>query len=401
MALPENSSFINDSVDMDPYGYQEPFGAKLFKLILEVIIGLFGVIGNIFVCIVILKTAKLRSSTYYFICSLAIADIGVLLVCLPFAVIKQELVTDWPFGEGFCLYIYPATEIFFGASIWSITVIAIERYRIIVVNRPKIETRNSTKRRCAWMVIVAIWFGNFLLAGIPVYNVIQYYANDEMKVCYSDWSFGGKEPKEALHIAYMLALTIFWYIFPLGAISFTYFAISRKIKERAQFLARIGARNTCEMEAPENDRARLRHDDKSRMRKNAKAQRILTPLVLVFAVSMFPLNLFRIIMISWREFTELEYYWVLYDIMVFFTISNSASNPIIYTVVSNEFRAGFGSLMRFRQLQRCRDSHSDSGVTNTTTLSSIMKVVTPKSKRRHENGQCSLGSFKYKHGTDI
>ena len=374
--------------------YDESFGAKVFKLILYVIIGLFGVIGNILVCIVVLKTAKLRSSTYYFICSLAVADIGVLLVCFPLAVIKQELLGDWPFGEIFCLYFYPATETVFGASIWSITVIAIERYRIIVANRPKIVTRSSKKRRYALMVIAAVWFGNFLLAGIPIYAVIKY---ENMKLCYPDWTFNGKEPKQILGILYQLALTSFWYIIPLCAISFTYWAISCKIKERSEFFARLAMRGPRELENPENDRDYLKHDNKSRMKKDAKARRLLTPLVVVFAVTMFPLNLFRVLTISWNGFPQWFYYRLFYDVMIFFTITNSAANPIIYTIFSNEFRTGFGNLMRLNQLKRCTDGPSDSGETKTTHLSGITKIITPRFKRKHQNIACDTENVRHKY----
>ena len=366
--------------------YDESFGAKVFKLILYVIIGLFGVIGNILVCIVVLKTAKLRSSTYYFICSLAVADIGVLLVCFPLAVIKQELLGDWPFGETFCLYIYPLTESVFGASIWSITVIAIERYRIIVVNRPKITTHNSKKKRYAWMVIAAVWLGNFLLTGAPIYPVMKYYEDSNIKVCYPEWTFEGKEPNKALKTAYLLALTIFWYIFPLGAISFTYWAVSRKIKERSEFLARIGVRGPRVWEDPENDRTRWSHDDKMSVNKDNKARRLLTPLVVVFAVTMFPLTLFRILTIWWDGFPDWKFFWLFCDVVIFFTITNSAANPIIYTIVSSEFRKGFGNLTHLKQLRRCTDSaHSDSGATNTTRLSSISKMITPKFSRKQQS----------------
>ena len=376
---------------MELESYEEPFGAKIFKLILYVIIGLLGVIGNILVCIVILKTAKLRSSTYYFICSLAIADIGVLLVCFSLAVIEQELLAEWPFGEGFCLYIYPATDTAFGASIWSITVIAIERYRVIVANRPKIITRNSKKRRYTWIVIAVVWLGNFLLAGIPLYVVIKYHEDSIKKVCYSEWKF-----KETLKTVYFLALTLVWYIIPLGIISFTYWAISRKIKERAEFLARIGMRGPREAGDLGHDHTSLRHEHKNCLKRDAKAQRLLTPLVVVFAVTMFPINLFRIIIISWYGFSEWEYYRLFYDIMIFFTISNSAANPIIYTVVSNEFRTGFGNLLHLNQLKRCTDSQGDSGITNITNLSGIIKIITPQPRRKHQNEGGESETFRRK-----
>ena len=111
-----------------PTYLHEPLGATVFQITLWSTIVILGVVGNLLVSIVIIGNPKMKTSINYYLLSLAIADLGVLLIIYPMAVLKY-LNVPWIFGEKACYYMYPTVEIFYGASIRSITAIAIERYR--------------------------------------------------------------------------------------------------------------------------------------------------------------------------------------------------------------------------------------------------------------------------------
>lgn len=65
-------------------------------IILNVLIFLFGTIGNIFVCLSVKRNYQLRNVTNYFIVNLAFADFLVILICLPATVI-WDLSLTWFF----------------------------------------------------------------------------------------------------------------------------------------------------------------------------------------------------------------------------------------------------------------------------------------------------------------
>ena len=105
---------------------------KIFKLTFEVLIVLFGVIGNVLVVIVINRLGKKKQPSDFYVQNLAIADLGILTLTFSLGVIKEKEPFNWPFGEFPCRYLYAVPEIFYGASVWFIEIITIERYSKVV-----------------------------------------------------------------------------------------------------------------------------------------------------------------------------------------------------------------------------------------------------------------------------
>ena len=68
----------------------------------------------------------------FYVQNLAIADLGTLTFIFSLGVIKEKAPYNWPFGEFARRYLYAVREIFYGASVSYITVIAIERYLKVV-----------------------------------------------------------------------------------------------------------------------------------------------------------------------------------------------------------------------------------------------------------------------------
>lgn len=62
--------------------------AEIFKLSIEVLIGWFGVTGNILVAIVISRLGRRRRPVDCYVHNLAIADLGTLLLTFPFFAIR-------------------------------------------------------------------------------------------------------------------------------------------------------------------------------------------------------------------------------------------------------------------------------------------------------------------------
>ena len=56
---------------------------------------------------------------------------------------------------------------------------------------------------------------------------------------------------------------------------------------------------------------------------------------------MLPLNVFRVVVLYWKEIAQQKYLWVYFNIYVFFVIVNSSINFFIYSLVTDEFRQGF------------------------------------------------------------
>lgn len=66
---------------------------------------LVGVTGNMLVALVIWRQHDMRSSTNYFLLNLSIADMLVLLICVPAGLVETyNPMTGWPLGKFMCKY---------------------------------------------------------------------------------------------------------------------------------------------------------------------------------------------------------------------------------------------------------------------------------------------------------
>ena len=309
---------------------------EILKLIFQIVIALCGVTGNILVIIVIRRLGKKKKPADFYVQNLAIADLGTLLLTFPLATIKEKADFKWLLGEFTCLYLYPVPEIFYGSSVWFIAVIAIERYRKIVTMNITGQSKHKTFLTTAKIVAACVWIMSFLTFCLPLYFVVKYSEfPNEGKTCGPVWL------PWVLARVYIGLMILFSYIFPLAIISFTYLAISREINQSSMFIKAM--KQIHDPVAKNRQCCSLTNIKSLRLKQNRRAKKILTPLVLVFAVTMLPLNLFRLAYVISPTFAEEYLENVMYAVLVF-VILNSSANPVIYVLVSADFRKGIKNL---------------------------------------------------------
>ena len=96
------------------------------RLACYVIIFIVGVIGNVLVCLVVCRERKMKNVTNYFIFNLAVSDLSVLLICIPFD--SGEIVTGtFPYGAFMCRLIYPLQTLATTASVGTLVAISLNR----------------------------------------------------------------------------------------------------------------------------------------------------------------------------------------------------------------------------------------------------------------------------------
>ena len=135
----ENST----ATSLDSGFLRENLSIRAVKLILYGLIFITGITGNMLVCLVVCRQRKLRTSTNFYIVNLAMADLAVLILCIPFDVTVQENSYVWPFGKFLCHIIYPIMTMCTFASVGTLTAIAYNRYTAI--SRPM---RVQAGRKC-------------------------------------------------------------------------------------------------------------------------------------------------------------------------------------------------------------------------------------------------------------
>lgn len=366
---------IDSSPTMNQLYFEEPAVLMITRLTIEVTLAFMGLVGNTVVSFVISRQHKFRSGLKLFIRNLAFADIGILAISFPIAVVKEQLPFYWPFGRVICLYFYPLAEVFHGVSVWSITAIAIERYRkITTIKGARNSTYISTKS-LNWGLL-AIWLISFLVVSLPLLFVMDFMEhNTETSTeifCVVAWS-------HTIHSIYIISLAIFWYLLPLVIIVFTYVKISREIQQSNEFHKTSIRRRSRQRNLEDSRNTRLTMEAK-RMRQNSKAKKILTPIVLVFTISMLPLNALRVMLLFWEELAFEKHFLLIYNVCVIGVVINSAADPLIYSIVSKDFRSELKetasqftqtlwNLIKLRRDDNNNASGSNIGLTQTREVS--------------------------------
>ena len=127
---------------------------------------------------------------------------------------------------------------------------------------------------------------------------------------------------------YNICLILLTYVIPLAIISFTYIEISRVLRQSINMTRPMKqAHHLAKSQSDKCDY--LVKLNGVRLRQNIRAKKILSPLVVIFAVTMLPLNVLRLTMVFWPAFSEQKYFAHLLHAVVVSTIINSAANPVV------------------------------------------------------------------------
>ncbi|KAF6213125.1 hypothetical protein GE061_010840 [Apolygus lucorum] len=148
---------------------RDPLYIVVPMTILYSLIFVTGVVGNISTCIVIARNRHMHTATNYYLFSLAISDLLLLVSGLP-----QEMYYIWSrypyvFGEAFCLLRGLAAETSANATVLTITAFTVERY--VAICHPFLAHTISKLSR-AVKFIIAIWIIALAFA-IPQVSVLN------------------------------------------------------------------------------------------------------------------------------------------------------------------------------------------------------------------------------------
>ncbi|XP_009977366.1 PREDICTED: D(2) dopamine receptor isoform X3 [Tauraco erythrolophus] len=161
---------LNESnADQKP---QYNYYAMLLTLLIFVI-----VFGNVLVCMAVSREKALQTTTNYLIVSLAVADLLVATLVMPWMV-YLEVVGEWRFSQIHCDIFVTLDVMMCTASILNLCAISIDRYTAVAM--PMLyNTRYSSKRRVTLMIAV-VWVLSFAISCPLLFGL----NNTEEKECF-------------------------------------------------------------------------------------------------------------------------------------------------------------------------------------------------------------------------
>ncbi|XP_058400485.1 D(2) dopamine receptor isoform X1 [Diceros bicornis minor] len=165
---PLNLSWYDD--DLESQNWSRPFNGSdgkadrphynYYAMLLTLLIFVI-VFGNVLVCMAVTREKALQTTTNYLIVSLAVADLLVATLVMPW-VVYLEVVGEWKFSRIHCDIFVTLDVMMCTASILNLCAISIDRYTAVAM--PMLyNTRYSSKRRVTVMITI-VWVLSFTIS---------------------------------------------------------------------------------------------------------------------------------------------------------------------------------------------------------------------------------------------
>ena len=219
-------------------------------------------------------------------------------------------------------------------------------------------------------------------------------------MCKHNWS------NQSYLYSYNIALVIVWYVLPLTVITFTYVKIRQRVKESFEFRNSMNLEYSFDVSKMTPSTVTSRQKQREKIwRTSNKTARILTPLVILFGVAMFPLTAVRLMFLIKQDIWKNKYYNLVLGLVNLFVIINSSANPLVYYLTSKEFKEAFKKIfkgLRERKnvfsLIRRRDSFAASSMRLSNGHRSVKNCDKKKTfKKSHNDSYTGISSVNVQH----
>ncbi|XP_074063824.1 thyrotropin-releasing hormone receptor [Macrotis lagotis] len=333
---------------------------QVVTILLVLIICGLGIIGNIMVVLVVMRTKHMRTPTNCYLVSLAVADLMV-LVAAGLPNITDSLYGSWVYGYVGCLCITYLQYLGINASSCSITAFTIERY-IAICHPIKAQFLCTFSR--AKKIIIFVW------AFTSIYCMLWFFLLDLNMVTYKDAtvvSCGYKVSRNYYSPIYLMDFGIF-YVVPMILATVLYGLIARIL-----FLNPIPS-DPKDSQTWRNDPTYLKKNlnaktasrcFNSTISSRKQVTKMLAVVVILFALLWMPYR--TLVVVNSFLSSPFQENWFLLFCRICIYL-NSAINPVIYNLMSQKFRAAF------RKLCNCKKKASEKPVNYSVALNySVIK----------------------------
>ncbi|KAJ7324662.1 hypothetical protein JRQ81_017682 [Phrynocephalus forsythii] len=325
-----------------------------------------GAVGNALTCLVIIQHRFMRTPTNYYLFSLAISDLLVLLVGMPLEI--YEMWSNYPFllGSSGCCFKTLLFEAVCFASILNVTALSVERYIAVVhpLRAKYVVTKNHAKKviLTVWVLSVVCSIPNTSLHGIQILYVPCWGVVPDSATCTL------VKPRLTYNLIIQVTTIVFFFL-PMGIISILYLLIGLQLRKEKMLEA---------LEAKSGNSYNY-HNVRLQQKKARRRQvtNMLFVLVVVFGICWAPFHTDRLVwsfITHWTDAMQHMFQYVHIISGVFFYLS-SAANPILYNLMSTRFREMFKEVMCYRRLQELGSRKRSPSSTRGTVRSTVTEHI--------------------------
>nr|APY20490.1 long wavelength sensitive opsin [Anorus arizonicus] len=334
---------------VDAYWYQFPPLNPLWHAILGFVIGCLGFIsfcGNGMVIYIFSSTKALRTPSNLLVVNLAFSDFLMMCSMSPIMVVNCYNET-WVFGPFVCEVYAMLGSLFGCASIWTMTMIALDRYNVIVKGLSGKPMTNKT----ALLRILFVWIFSLAWTLAPFFGWNRYVPEGNMTACGTDYL-----TKDWFSRSYILIYSVFVYFLPLFTIIYSYWFIVQAVAAHEKAMRE---------QAKKMNVASLRSSEAAETSAECKLAKValMTIALWFFAWTPYLVTNFTGVFEA-GKISPLATIWC-----SLFAKANAVYNPIVYGISHPKYRAVLYE--KFPSLA-CANEPDDttsqaSGATNVTT----------------------------------
>lgn len=187
--------------------------------------------GNVMVCLAVCRSRRLRRVANGFVVSLAVTDLLLGLLVLPFSATVELRSGNWSLGGALCNIYISMDVLLCTSSILTMLAISVDRY--LAISAPLTYPQRVTRVRVA-MVLISIWVWSTAMSFVPIHmgwNTFDYH------VQHLDWDVGdedrdGRYCQFEWNNNYVVLYTLCSFYLPLLLMCGMYLCIFRVAKEQ-------------------------------------------------------------------------------------------------------------------------------------------------------------------------
>uniref|UniRef100_G3Q6J3 Gastrin/cholecystokinin type B receptor n=1 Tax=Gasterosteus aculeatus aculeatus TaxID=481459 RepID=G3Q6J3_GASAC len=318
------------------------------RIVLYSLIFLLSLLGNSLIIAVLVRNRRMRTVTNLFLLSLAVSDLLVSLVCIPFTLIPN-LMRDFIFGTGMCKLVMYFMGVSVSVSTFNLVAISLERYSAIC--NPLTSRAWQTKSHAA-KVITATWVASFVvMLPYPVSSGLKPFTrhnNSTGYMCRLVW------PNDVIQQSWYVSLVLLLFLVP-GIIMMTAYGLiclelyrgitfelsSRKSSRERQLSTgsiKPGDSDGCYLQ-PSKKKSITGPSSTSNLMAKKRVIRMLLVIVFLFFLCWTPVFVVN----AWQAFDRRSAYRLTgapISYIHLLSYTSACVNPIIYCFMNKRFRQG-------------------------------------------------------------
>ncbi|KAB5548979.1 hypothetical protein PHYPO_G00061930 [Pangasianodon hypophthalmus] len=327
--------------------------AIAFYISLELLIAALAVAGNVLVCWAVSLNSNLQSITNYFVVSLAVADVAVGLLAIPFAIVISTGFCSHFHG---CLFIACFVLVLTQSSIFSLLAIAVDRY--IAIKIPLRYNSLVTNLR-AKGIICLCWILSVIIGLTPMLGWHMNSTNFTNSSCPAGMTECLFE--RVVTMDYMVYFNFFvCVLMPLVAMLVIYARIFMAARRQLRQMEHKTSYSHSEGSSASSS-------TRSTLQREVHAAKSLAIIVGLFAICWLPLHIINCFTLFCPKCPRPPL-WIMY-LAIILSHANSVVNPFIYAYRIRDFRLTFRRIIRQHFLRR----HDGLASSTTSTRISVIE----------------------------